>query len=179
MSKITVVRCAEALPGERVLAGVRSFLFGLFDGWTAADKKAWRRFWKVLMSLEPGEFSLIEFVFPRNSKFHRKFFSMLHFAFDAWEPDRKRKTYKGRPVSKNFERFREDVLILAGFSEQTFDIRGNMKLKAQSISFAGMDDAEFERVYSAVATVILEHVLTSYSGRQELDRVVDRMMGYL
>lgn len=179
MSRITLVRCAEPLPGDGALAGVRRFLFGLFDGWTDADKKAWRRFWKVLMSLEPGEFSLIEFIFPRNTKFHRKFFSMLHFAFDAWEPDRKRKTYKGRPVAKNFERFREDVLILAGFSEQTFDLRGNMKLKAQSISFANMDDAEFERVYSAVATVVLEHVLTSYSGRQELDRVVDRMMGYL
>lgn len=179
MSKITLVRCAESLPGESILSSVRSFLFGLFDGWTAADKKAWRRFWKVLMSLEPGEFSLIEFVFPRNSKFHRKFFSMLHFAFDAWEPDRKRKTYKGRAVAKNFDRFREDVLILAGFSEQTFDLRGNMKLKAQSISFASMDDAEFERVYSAVATVVLENVLTSYSGREELDRVVDKMMGYL
>lgn len=179
MSRITLVRCAEPLPGDGALAGVRRFLFGLFDGWSREDKKGWRKLWKRLMALEPGEFATVEFVIPRNSKFHRKFFSMLHFAFDSWEPKRKFKTYKGRPVAKNFERFREDVLILSGFSEQTFDLRGNMKLKAVSISFASMDDAEFERVYSAVATVILENVLTSYSGREELDRVVDKMMGYL
>ena len=90
-----------------------------------------------------------------------------------------RKTYKGREVSKNFERFRKDVLILAGFYDQTFDLRGNMKLEAQSISFSSMDDAEFERVYSAVADVILEHVLDDYSGREEFDRVVEQMMGFL
>lgn len=90
-----------------------------------------------------------------------------------------RKTYKGKEVAKNFERFRKDILIMAGFYDQTFDLRGNMKLEAHSISFSSMDDAEFERVYSAVATVIIEHVLTGYSGREELDRVVEQMTGYL
>jgi len=179
MSKITLVRGAEPMPGESILGYIRSFLFGLFDGWTKADKSAWRKLWKRLMTLEAGEFAVIEFVIPRNQKFHRKFFAMLNFAFDAWEPDRKRKTYKGRPVQKNFDRFREDVLILAGFSEQTFDLRGNMKLKAQSISFANMDDAEFENVYSAVVDVILEQVLSSYSGRDELENVVNGVMGFL
>lgn len=176
--KITLVRGPEPMPPETILGYIRDFLFGLFDGWTDADKKAWRRFWKNIMALEPGEFALIEFIFPRNSKFHRKFFAMLNFAFDAWEPDRKRKTYKGRPVAKNFDRFREDVLILAGFSEQTFDLRGNMKLRAQSISFAKMDDAEFERVYSAVVDVILENVLSSYAGREELEAVVNQAMSF-
>ena len=179
MSKITLVRGAEPMPGESILGYIRSFLFGLFDGWTKADKSAWRKLWKRLMTLEPGEFATIEFVIPRNQKFHRKFFAMLNFAFDAWEPDRKRKTYKGRPVQKNFDRFREDVLILAGFSDQTFDLRGNMKLKAKSISFANMDDAEFESVYSSVADVILEHVLSGYSGRKEFDDVIERMVGFL
>jgi len=179
MSRVTLVKTAEVLPCESVLEHIRRFLFGFFDGWNASDKRGWRKIWKRLMDLEPGEFAVIEFVIPRNAKFHRKFFSMLNFAFDSWEPKRMRKTYKGREVAKNFERFRKDVLILAGFYDQTFDLKGNMKLEARSISFANMDDAEFEQVYSAVATVILEHVLTGYSGREELDRVVEQMAGYL
>lgn len=179
MSRVTIIRTGEPFPSESILAGVRNFLFGIFDGWRNDDKKGWRRIWKRLSDLEPGEFAVIEFVIPRNAKFHRKFFSMLNFAFDSWEPKRTRKTYKGKEVAKNFERFRKDVLIMAGFYDQTFDLRGKMKLEAHSISFASMDDAEFEQVYSAVATVILEHVLTGYSGREELDRVVDQMMGYL
>lgn len=179
MSRVTVIRTDQPMPGEGILSGVRNFLFGLFDGWRSDDKKGWRRIWKRLIDLEPGEFAVIEFVIPRNQKFHRKFFAMLNFAFDAWEPNRKRKTYKGRAVTKNFERFRKDVLILAGFYEQTFDLRGRMTLEAQSISFANMDDAEFELVYSAVADVILGEILTGYAGREELDRVVDQMMGFV
>lgn len=179
VSRVTIIRTADLFPPESILEHVRRFLFGTFDGWRNDDKKGWRRIWKRLIDLEPGEFAVIEFIIPRNAKFHRKFFSMLNFAFDSWEPKRTRKTYKGKEVAKNFERFRKDVLIMAGFYDQTFDLRGNMKLEAHSISFASMDDAEFEQVYSAVATVILEHVLTGYSGREELDRVVDQMMGYL
>lgn len=179
MSRIDIVRTDVALPDERSLESVRTFLFRCLDGLNQDDKRGWRKFWKRITSMEPGECSIVEVVIPRNSKFHRKFFSMLNFAFDSWDPGRKRKTYKGKEVSKNFERFRKDVLIIAGFYEQTFDLRGRMTLEAQSISFANMDDAEFERVYSAVASVILERVLTGYSGREELDRVVDKMMGFL
>lgn len=179
MSRATIVRTGQTFPDGASLDTVRQFLFGVFDGWRESDAKAWRRIWKRLSSLEPGECADIDFVIPRNSKFHRKFFAMLNFAFDSWEPDRKHKSYNGRPVQKNFEAFREDVLILAGFSEQTFDLRGRMKLTAKSISFSKMDDIEFERVYSAVADVILQNVLTSYAGREELDSVVDKMMGYL
>ena len=177
MSRVCLVRTGAEMPSA--LDNVRNFLFGVFDGFRHDDKKGWRKIWKRLMGLEPGELAMIEFVIPRNSRFHRKFFAMLNFAFDAWEPKRMRKTYKGREVAKNFERFRKDVLILAGFYDQTFDLRGNMKLEAQSISFSSMDDAEFERVYSAVADVILEHVLDDYSGREEFDRVVEQMMGFL
>lgn len=179
MPRITIVRGPEQLPPETILGHIRGFLFGLLDGFTGQDKKSWRRLWHRLMRLEAGEIAQIEFVIPRNPKFHRKFFSMLTFAFDAWEPDRKRKTYKGRPVEKNFEQFREDVLILAGFSEQTFNLRGEMKVKAKSISFANMDDVEFEQVYSAVVDVILADVLKTYANREELEEVVGRVMGYL
>lgn len=177
--KINIVRGREPLPPKTIMDYVSKFLFEIFDGWTDADKKSWHKLWRHLITLEPGEFALVEFIFPRNPKFHRKFFGLLNFAFDAWEPDRVRKSYKGRPVAKNFDQFREDVLILAGYSEQTFDLKGNMKLKAKSISFAKMDDAEFEQVYSAVVDVILADVLKTYANREELEEVVQRVMGFV
>lgn len=112
----------------------------------------------------------------RNSKFHRKFFSMLDVGFDAWEPEQKE--YKGFPAQKNRNRFRSDCIIAAGFYEVTVDLNGDLKLKAKSISFARMTQEEFEQVYSAVADVLLQKVLKSYT-RSDLDQVVSQILGYV
>jgi hypothetical protein len=147
---------------------------------TGIEKRAWRRILEAMvMSLGPGEMAQADMKFPRNPKFHRKFFALLQVGFDAWEPARQRKTYKGRPMEKNFDQFREDVTILSGHYVQTFDLKGRMVLRAKSISFGSMDDAEFEEVYSSVADVLLRDVLSTYAGRDELDAVVEKMMGFL
>lgn len=112
----------------------------------------------------------------RNYRFHKKFFAMLDVGFDAWEPPEAE--HRGLPVQKNKERFRKDCIIAAGFYEPVANINGDVRAEAKSISFASMDDAEFERVYSAVADVILQRVLRNYT-RADLDAVVDRMMGFV
>ena len=176
MSKITICRTNMAFPENMEAASY--LLFKVFDGFSKPDRKAWRRFWSKMKEMEPGEIAQIDMLIPRDKIKHRKFFALLNVGFDAWEPGRKHKTYKGREVAKDFERFREDVTILAGFYEQTFDLRGKMSLKAKSISFANMDDIEFERLYSAVARVLLEKVLTTYAGREELDEIVEKIMRF-
>ncbi len=178
MAKATIVRTGAALPQGSALDAARQFVFGLVKGLRQDDDRFWNRFWRKITTMEPGELFTLEAIFPRNSKFHRRFFAMLNVGFEAWEPPRKHKTYKGKPIAKNFESFREDVLILAGFCDQTFDLKGRFKLTAKSISFANMDDVEFEAVYSAVADVLLEQVLTNYLGRAELDEVVSRVMEF-
>lgn len=176
MSSITIMRTDKAMPS--CLDVVSDFLFGAFDGFNREDRRAWRSFWKRVKSMEPGELAKVEMVIPRNGKFHRKFFALLSVGFSHWQSGRKHKTFKGQPVEKNFDTFREDITVLAGFYEQHFDVRGRMVLKAKSISFAKMDDAEFERLYNAVADVLLENVLTTYAGRAELDEVVSRIMSF-
>ncbi len=111
----------------------------------------------------------------RNYRFHKKFFAMLDVGFDAWEPPEAE--YRGLPVQKNKTRFRKDCIIAAGFYEPVANINGDVRAEAKSISFANMDDAKFERVYSAVANVLLQKVLRNYS-RADLDSVVDRMVGF-
>ena len=112
----------------------------------------------------------------RNLAFHRKFFAMLNLGFDAWEPPPV--VLNGIPAVKNFERFRKDVLIQAGFYELTVNMRGEARAEAKSISFGSMDEDEFEKVYSKVADVLLQKVLTTYT-REDLDRVVEEMLGFV
>jgi hypothetical protein len=180
MAKITIVRTGVPIPEDEVsLAALRRWLTECFKGANEEEDRAWHRFWHRMKRLEAGEISFLDFIIPRNGKYHRKFFAMLDVGFDAWEPDRVRKSYKGRPMEKNREQFREDIIILAGFYEQTFDLKGRLRIRAKSMSFANMDDVEFEQLYSAVSTVLLRDVLKTYKGRDELDQVVDRIMGFL
>lgn len=179
MTVINLVRTNKPIPSGEALEGARALLFGSMDGADQGSKKSWRRFWKRLVGMAAGEIAIAEMIIPRNGKYHRKFFAMLTVGFEAWEPARKRKTYKGRSMVKNFDQFREDVLIAAGFYEQTFDLRGRMALRAKSISFSNMDDAEFEKVYGAVADVLLADVLKTYAGRDELDEVVERVLSFV
>jgi hypothetical protein len=144
-------------------------------GWSEDDQAAWKRFKAWLEALEPGEVVRIGYVKPRISGFHRKFFAMLKLGFDAWEP--RCKKYKGHAVQKNFERFRKDITIAAGFYDLVATAAGGVKHEAKSISFASMEQDEFERVYSAVADVLLQGVLVRYN-RSELDRVVNELMKF-
>ena len=175
VAKFTIHRTAMALPDERQLEGARALLFKALDGFGPDDRKAWRRLWKRLVNMEPGELAEVTFVVPRNPRFHRKFFALLNLGFEAWEPALE---HAGQTVAKDFEQFREDITILAGHYVQTWTLEGEMRLRAKSISFASMDNDEFEKVYNSVADVLLGRVLKNYT-RADLDRVVDRILGML
>jgi hypothetical protein len=111
----------------------------------------------------------------RNYKFHRKLFALLNFAFETWEPVEP--TYRGEVVAKNFSQFRNDVVVLAGFSETTFTLKGEVRVVAKSLSFASMEQDEFDRLYESVITVILSKILKNYK-RDDLDNVINRLMDF-
>lgn len=111
----------------------------------------------------------------RNPKFHRKYLALLNLAFDSWEPELK--TYRGEKAGKNFDQFRKQVAILAGYYEASYTITGEVRLIAKSISFAKMDEDEFEKLYSASVNVILQRILTNYT-RDNLDAVVEKLLSF-
>lgn len=111
----------------------------------------------------------------RNPAMHRKYFALLNLAFDAWEPTAN--TYKGQVVGKNFDQFRNDIVCLAGFYEMAVNLRGETRLTAKSISFANMDQSEFDDLYNATVNTILKHILTNYD-RDALDAVMDQLLGF-
>lgn len=123
-----------------------------------------------------GQVFRAEFKAMRNYLFHKKFFSLLNYAFDHWEPGEINTKY-GKP-EKNFETFREYVTIKAGYFYLAFNPDGGFKVKAKSISFASMENDEFEKLYSAAIDVILKRILTNYT-REDLDEVVMRVINYV
>lgn len=110
-----------------------------------------------------------------NPAFHRKMMALFNLAFDAWEPEVK--TYKGVTVEKQFDRFRKDLTILAGFYDASYAINGDVRLTAKSLSFENMDQAEREQVYSAVLNVILQRILTNYT-QDDVERVLDQVLAF-
>lgn len=116
----------------------------------------------------------VEMKKERNPIRHRKFFVMLNVGFEAWEPPSPQAG--GVTPIKNLERFRKDCIILAGYYEPVTDLNGDTRLEAKSMSFASMDETEFDQLYSNVADVILQRVLTTYT-RSDLDAVVEEILG--
>lgn len=128
-----------------------------------------------LQKIKTGTVVSVEVKRVRNYQFLKKFFALLNLAFDAWEPAVTE--FKGEPIKKNFDRFRNDITVLAGYYEATVNMRGDVRMVAKSISFGSMEQSEFDKLYSAVIDVILQRILTNYT-RDDLDEVIDRVLRF-
>lgn len=131
---------------------------------------------QALEKLHVGDLIHGDFKKARNYAFHKKFFALLKVGYEAWEVGEGRRSNKHGPIEKNYERFRADVTILAGYYTQHFRLDGSVIVEAKSISFANMGEEEFAQVYSKVADVLLQKVLRNYT-REDLDEVVDKILG--
>ena len=104
------------------------------------------------------------FVKPRNYRFHKKWFALVKFAYDHWKPSNLEESrWKGVIPEKHFETFREDITILCGAYVSTFRVDGSIRIKAKSISFAKMDEEEFNELFNATKSVVLKHILKNYT----------------
>ena len=134
------------------------------------DTEVWykkRKFGEVVQ----GEFKTI-----RNYEFLKKFFALLNVGFDNWEPGHITSEY-GWP-EKNFEKFREDVTILAGYFYVVIRLDGSTQVKAKSISFAKMEEEEFSELYNKAINVLLKHVYDSDMTPKALKNIVNQYMGF-
>lgn len=119
--------------------------------------------------LKDGQVYRAKLTRPRNAKFHRKYFALLKFSFDHW------------PVAdeghKNFDVFRKNIAVLAGFYTQAMHLDGSIRLEAKSVNFGAMDEVEFEDLFDKSISVILKHVLTNYT-KADLERVVLELLRF-
>lgn len=128
-----------------------------------------------------GEAVMATVVKPRSSPFQRKFFALLKFAFDYWEPGDADEPvmYRGQLVEKDFDRFRSDVTILCGFYTPVWNARGEMRLEAASIAFSEMEPEDFLRLYNTAIGVLMKMVMQSKGFTQDqLDAAVDNILRF-
>lgn len=130
---------------------------------------------EYIAKLKLGDILRVKVTKANNPAFHRKMMALFNVGFDAFQPEEK--TYKGQVVQKNFDNFRREITILAGWYDATYHIDGSLKLTAKSLSFSSMDHDEREALYNAVINVLLQKVLTNYT-REDLDEVVARILRF-
>jgi hypothetical protein len=115
----------------------------------------------------------------RNVRFHRKGMALFRLAYDVWEPLTPLE-YKGLPVAKDFERFRKDMTILAGFYKAVYNVRGEVRLEAESLRFSSMSEERFEEVFNAVLNVVWSRVLKAagYASVEDVEEVIEELMRF-
>ena len=121
-----------------------------------------------LKQIKTGEAVKVKLTRVRNYEFHKKYFALLNLAFDYWEPP------ENHVGEKNFDRFRKDTIILAGFFERYIRLDGSTRIEPKSISFAKMSEEEFAELYAKTIDVIVKYVLTNYTG-DELRLIVSQV----
>jgi hypothetical protein len=110
----------------------------------------------------------------RNPQFLRKYFALLDVAFHIWEPALS--DYNGKPVVKNRTRFRKDIAIATGFYELTVNIKGEVRAEAKSISFAAMDETEFDKLYNLTIDYLLAKVIQG--DKEQLNNHVAQILDF-
>lgn len=142
---------------------------GLYQAYDAESQLSARRH-------RSGAIVEADVVQPRNWRYHKKYFALLKLGFDYWEPDLE---YQGRPVAKDFDRFRKDVAILAGHYNRVWNILGELRLEPRSISFASMSPEEFDELYSKTVQVLIDKVLeTKGFTPEQVDRAVNEILRF-
>ena len=73
-----------------------------------------------------------------------------------------------------FDRFRKDLTILAGFYHSTTRLNGDTRIEAESLSFATMEQDRFEQVYKALIQAAMKHIF----GRDDDSAIYNRLVRF-
>lgn len=139
MSQITIMRTERAMPvAELILNAIRDFLFGVIDGFTKDDRRAWRRLWKRIKEMDAGELLVVDVVMPRSGPYHRRHMKIEQSVFDAQER------------FDDFKQFRVWLKVGAGWVNWCAGPKGGVVPIPKSISYAKADQEEFVRYHEAV-----------------------------
>lgn len=94
----------------------------------------------------------------RNGPFFRKWWALVQLGYDYWSESAATIEYRGQPVLPQFERFRKDVTILAGHYHPVVNLKGEVRIEADSLKWASMSEATFTKLYDATIQVLLQRV---------------------
>lgn len=98
-----------------------------------------------LKRIKPMQEVECEIKVPRNLKFHKKLFALLNLV------------YQNQEHYNNIDHLRKDLTIASGFYENRYTIHGEEITEAKSISFAKMNQLEFNDYYSKMVDSIVKY----------------------
>ena len=124
-----------------------------------------------LQSFKNGEIYEIELKRTRNPAFHRKVFAFFKFCFNHWAADKTE--WKHFDERKQFDTFRKHLTVLAGFYESTYNIKGDLRIEAQSLSYGNMEQAEFESCYKALISAAIKHIFNDSTDENTLNQLYE------
>ncbi|MFC1186425.1 DUF1367 family protein [Pasteurella multocida] len=122
-----------------------------------------------LQSFKNGEIYEVEIKRPRNPAFHRKVFAFFKFCFEHWSAENTELEFLSE--AKQFDTFRKNLTVLAGFREVTYTIDGRVRVEAQSLSFGNMKQDEFEQCYKALINAALKHIFNNTTDENTINRL--------
>ena len=105
---------------------------------------------------------------PRNYEHHKKFMALCKVAHENSEYE----------SAMTFDNFRREITRRAGYYEEFKTLKGDMEYRAKSISFAKMDQTEFEDLYSRSIDVVLRYCIRGATD-EEVRVMVEEYLRFL
>lgn len=122
--------------------------------------------------LKPGEIYEAEIRRPRNIKFMRKYFALIHLAWE-YQTDVVRKGC----FNDSIDSFRHTILLNTGFCERIYSYARQEYVDIpKSIAFAKMSEEEFGGVYESTLTFIVQHLLPKNISKEEFEENIEEFL---
>lgn len=109
-----------------------------------------------LNKFKTGEQYEIEIKLTRNPQFHRKVFAFFNFCYEHWCASGT--NHELMTDTAQFDVFRKNLTVLAGYYDEFASIRGSIRVEAKSLAYASMSQEEFSECYSALINAAIKHV---------------------
>jgi len=106
----------------------------------------------IAASQKIGAGEMLKCTQKRNIPFHNKMMSLFRIGFDNW--DQEVVETEWGPAFVSYDRFRKDIMILAGFYDMVINVKGEARAEAKSLAFDSMDEITAKRAYRACRDVI-------------------------
>ncbi len=106
----------------------------------------------------------------RNQAFHGKVFAFFNFCFSHWAADKVEQLENMEERGQKLV-FRKWMTCKAGYYDSYFNPDGGVRIEAKSLSFASMEQAEFEACYSALINAAIKHVFAGTTDESILTRL--------
>lgn len=124
-----------------------------------------------LKSLKNNEQYEIEIKRQRNPAFHRKVFAFFGFCYDCWSGAHTE--WEFQDPDAQFDTFRKNLTVLAGFRVVTYTLDGRFRVEAESLSYANMEQDRFEKVYKALINAAIKHVFNNTKDENIINRLYE------